>query len=263
MSDPHQTPTPGDGEQQGTTPAPPWGAAPPSPPAAPPWGATPPSPPAAPPQAQYGQPQYGQPQYGQQPAQYGQFTQSPAQAYQQGGWQEGWVPELGVQIGSAGARIGAKVIDVVIILTMMFVVAIVGTAVMLSTSDTDSFTTSFGGGLGTSNLLLGLVVGLVTLLIDFVYNVVLVAQFGATPGKLMLGLRIIPTNGTPIDTSVAFKRWSPILGLSLLGLVPFVAFFANLGRLGLVVANLVMILTDERRRDVFDRVADTYVVTVR
>lgn len=253
MSDPHQTPTPADGEQQGTTPAPPWGAAPPSPPPAPPWGATPPPAPSEP---QHGQPQYGQPQYG-------QFAQSPAQAYQQGGWQQGWVPELGVQIGSAGARIGAKVIDVVIIFTMMIVVAIGGTALMLSTSDADSFTTSFGGGVGTSNLVFGVVVGLVTLLIDVVYNVVLVARFGGTPGKLMLGLRIIPADGTPIDTSVAFKRWSPILALSLLALVPIVAFFANLGRLGLLVANLVMILTDERRRDVFDRVADTYVVTVR
>ena len=173
------------------------------------------------------------------------------------------MPELGVQIGSAGTRIGAKVIDVVIILAAYLVIAIAGTAVMLSTSDTDAFTTSFGGGLGGPDLLFGLVVGLIVLLVDFIYNVVLVARFGGTPGKLMLGLRIIPANGTPIGTAVAFKRWTPILGLSLLGLVPYVAFLANVGRFVLVVANLIMILTDERRRDVYDRVADTYVITVR
>jgi uncharacterized RDD family membrane protein YckC len=174
----------------------------------------------------------------------------------------GWVPELGVQIGSAGARIGAKVIDVVIIVLIQVVIGIVAAGVLLSTTDSSSFNSSFGMSLGT-NLGLTIVTGLVGLAIDFLYNVVLVARFGGTPGKLMLGLRIIPADGSPIDMSVAFKRWSPILALILLGLIPIVGLFASLARIGLLVANLVMILTDERRRDVFDRVGDTYVITVR
>jgi uncharacterized RDD family membrane protein YckC len=110
------------------------------------------------------------------------------------------------------------------------------------------------------------VIALVQLTVDFVYSVVMTATFGGTPGKRMLGLRVIRTDGSRIDLPRAFLRWSPSFGLAvagLLGNVPvliLVGLFAFVARFVLLIVNLVLVLSDDRRRDVFDRIAGTYVI---
>jgi uncharacterized RDD family membrane protein YckC len=163
-------------------------------------------------------------------------------------------------------RIGAKVIDVVIIVIVQFVVGIVvGLLVGAATISSGGLTTFSGetDPFGGINLTAAIVGGLVGLAIDFVYNVVFVARFGGQPGKLMLGLRVVTVDGAAPSMGVAFRRWTPILFLLVIGLVPIVSIFAGLLRLVLAVANLVMIFADDRRRDVFDHVAGTLVVTTR
>ena len=96
-----------------------------------------------------------------------------------------------------------------------------------------------------------------------IYNVVCTARFGGTPGKLIVGIKVIHQDGRPIDLRGAFIRFSPVLALIVLGMVPIVNFVVSFARLGLLLANLVLVLVDERRKDVFDRVASTYVVTSR
>lgn len=252
--------------------------APPPPPApAPPgaWQGPPPwpdqsRPPQPTPQWQQPTPQWQQPPA---PGQYDpRFAQPAAQPYVPGYVPEGWVPELGVRIAGAGTRIGAKAIDIVVYLVISVVLGIVTSLFLLSSGATVlTPTTEFGGDIGFG-VGAALAVAAITILVDFLYNVVCTAQFGGTPGKLMLGLRVIRTDGRAVDLGVAFRRWTPILVLLLLGSIPadglnpvvaVLGLFAAFARLGLLVANLVMVLTDERRRSVFDRVGGTYVITTR
>lgn len=212
-------------------------------------------PPGSPPPT--GPPPGGQPPGGPPPpgAWGPQYAQPAAQPYVGGYHGPDWIPEIGRQLGSAGTRIGAKAIDIVIIIAVQVAISLVAVAVssddLLSTSNSFSLTT---------NWLQAFVFGLLALFIDFLYNVVLVARSGGQPGKLMLGLRIVRTDGSDVDLRTASIRWSPILALSVLGFVPIAGIFASIGRFILLVVNLVLVLSDPRRQSVFDKVAGTYVV---
>lgn len=56
------------------------------------------------------------------------------------------------------------------------------------------------GGVGTGVMLIGF------FLIEWFYPLVLEAQFGATPGKRMMGLRVVLDNGTPLSWSASAVR---------------------------------------------------------
>jgi uncharacterized RDD family membrane protein YckC len=159
-------------------------------------------------------------------------------------------------------RIGAKVIDVLIILVIQLIIGVIAVALLGAGSafTLGELSGSTGASLGVS-VIATLVVTAVSIGIDFLYNVVMVARFGGQPGKLMLGLRIVTLDGQQPDNKVAFMRWAPILALLVVGAIPIIGGFATLARIVLMIANLVMILTDDRRRDVFDHVAGTLVVT--
>lgn len=102
----------------------------------------------------------------------------------------------------------------------------------------------------------GLFVGL--LLFGLVYEAGFVAWKGGTPGKLVLGLRVVEgaTLATPPSPGTAVMRWAPTLA----GNVPYVG---GLLAVAIVVLSLVWIFSDPGRRSVYDRVASTYVVRVR
>ena len=209
-------------------------------------------------------------QYPSGPAAPGQFPhspqtplQTPAQAYAQWAHVEGWVPELGVRIAPAGTRIGAKAIDIGLYLVIQIIAGVVIAAIWIASGAfDDSVSTSSNMFMTTgSDLLFSIAAGLVLLAIDLLYNVVCTARFGGTPGKLMVGIKVIHQDGRRIDLRGAFVRYSPVLGLAVLGMVPILNILASFARLGLLVANLVLVLVDDRRKDVFDRVASTYVIS--
>ncbi len=211
-------------------------------------------PPAAPPP--------GPPAPGQFPHSPQTPLQTPAQAYSQWGYVEGWVPELGVRIAPAGTRIGAKAIDIGLYLVIQIAAGVAITAVWIASDD--SVTTGSNMFMTTgSSLLFSIAAGLVLLAIDLLYNVGCTARFGGTPGKLMVGIKVIYQDGRRIDFRGAFVRYSPVLALAVLGMVPIVSILTSFARLGLLVANLVLVLVDDRRKDVFDRVASTYVISSR
>ena len=236
MSDPDQTPPVPDG---------------------PPSWTPPPAPPAPPSQVPPPPPLPGQMAA---PPGYGAAMQQPyAQPYAAHGFVDGYLPELGMTLGSKGKRIGAKAIDLLIVVVIQAVISgVIGVALFASNnaaSRTGDFGTGFAGNLAATAM-----VTLIVVVFDFLYSVVCTAQFGGTPGKLALGLRVVSQDGPPADLSIAFRRWSPSFALIVLGAVPIVGILAGLARIGLLVANLVMVLVDERRRDVFDHVGRTYVV---
>ncbi len=172
-----------------------------------------------------------------------------------------WDDRLESRIAEPGIRIGAKVIDTIFIVILQFIVSFI--AAMVFVSSGSSGFASDGGLMFGQNLALTVTVAIVGLVIDAVYNVVLVAAFGGQPGKLLLGLRIVTTDGAKVDAGIAFRRWSPMLLVLALSAIPLVSILGGLARLVLVVANLVMIFADDRRRDVFDHVGGTYVIATR
>jgi uncharacterized RDD family membrane protein YckC len=154
-----------------------------------------------------------------------------------------FMPPGGSPLADPWARVGARVIDAVI----GFVISVVLVAAFVDGNGaSDAFQSDADGGF----LLASIVAGVA-------YEVGFVGALGGTPGKLMLGLRVVTQESgtTPPGWDKAGLRYLP----SLVGLVPFIGWFASMA---VAVASLVWIFSDDRRRSVFDRVAATYVVKV-
>lgn len=93
------------------------------------------------------------------------------------------------------------------------------------------------------------------LLISVAYHALFVAAFSATPGKLMLGLRVIGKEGVRVSVGRAITRAVvPALFLIFDRLVP-----AGIGTLALMVGYL-MVAFDSQKRSLFDRIAGTRVI---
>ena len=139
------------------------------------------------------------------------------------------------QFGGVGIRIGASLLDVVISIVIAFVIAGGG-----------------GGGANTS-------VDVGTLLASLVFvgiQVVLIRQFGGTPGKLIVGLRITEADGrtTPPSWRHAAMRVIPI---AIITQIPLLGLLTSLT---ILVLCLVWVSSDAERRSPYDRIGDTRVV---
>lgn len=146
----------------------------------------------------------------------------------------------GHRLADPWPRIGARVIDTLIVFVPVF-------TILVATTDLDSAAdTNTSAGFLIASLLLGIA-----------YEVGFVAWKGGTPGKLLLGLRVIErdTGDIPPTTQVAFMRWLP----TLVGLVPLVGSVISL-LIGIM--SLIWLFSDPGRRTVYDRVANTAVVNV-
>ena len=146
------------------------------------------------------------------------------------------------RFGSLGIRLGAAVVDGII----GFVVVLILVGIFFGTSDGDGFEAQASGG---GALLIGVMF--------YVVYLWLVVQFGGTPGKLILGLRITEEDGqTPVGWRGAFMRSLP----GLLGNIPFIGILITLGA---AIASLFMINSDAERRSAYDRIGSTRVVHKR
>jgi uncharacterized RDD family membrane protein YckC len=98
-------------------------------------------------------------------------------------------------------RVGAQLLDIVFILPVIFL------SVAL-------------GGLGRGAYV---VLAVFMWLFNFGYYVYLVKRFGGTPGKLILGLRIVQLNGLPVSYQQASLRYIVFLFLSTCSFIALVA----------------------------------------
>ncbi|MEM9204325.1 MAG: RDD family protein [Actinomycetota bacterium] len=138
-----------------------------------------------------------------------------------------------------GIRLGAAVIDGII----GFIVVLILVGALFGTSDGNSFEATASGG---GALLIGV--------LFYVFYLWVVVQFGGTPGKLILGLRITDEDGvTPVGWRGAFMRSLP----GLLGNIPFLGVLITLGA---AIASLFMISNDPEHRSAYDRIGSTRVV---
>lgn len=148
----------------------------------------------------------------------------------------------GRMLATPGQRIGARLIDAVIVSGVLGALVV---ALFVSDDDFNQFT---GFNLGYT---------LVGLLLSLAYEVGFVIWKGGTPGKLVLGLRIIHQEDgrTPPDQQHALMRWVP----SLVGYLPILG---GLISLGIFILSLVWLFNDPNRQTVYDKVGKTYVVKV-
>jgi len=106
--------------------------------------------------------------------------------------------------------------------------------------------------------LIGLVV--VSIVLNFIYQVGFLRWRAATPGKLMLGLRVrLREQPGPLEWSTILRRWVSQFGPNLLSLVPFIGLIAGL----YPWVDGLWPLWDERRQALHDKFARTNVVRTR
>lgn len=109
----------------------------------------------------------------------------------------------------------------------------------------------FGGaGNAAAVMSLGFALLGITLLVDFAigfaYEVYFVASRGATPGKMILGLKIIRSDGSPLNAGQAVGRYFAYV---LDGFTLFIGF---------IIAGF-----DDQKRSLHDRICDTRVIHVQ
>ncbi|MBI2169624.1 MAG: RDD family protein [Actinobacteria bacterium] len=151
-------------------------------------------------------------------------------------------------LASIGQRIGARVLDTIIIFAATMVFVFIGAALFLGglgSGDSDAF------GAGVWFFILTGIVGLAG---GILYEALFVSAKGATPGKMMVGIRVaaIETAGNP-TFGKAFLRW----------LIPWVANL--LPYAGFLVSILVYLSATwgQNRRGWHDMVASTVVLRSR
>ena len=104
------------------------------------------------------------------------------------------------------------------------------------------------------------IITLINVALGFVYNVGFLMWKQATPGKLLLGLRVrLREQPGPMTIGTVLLRWTGQYGVGLLGLLPVA------GCLSIVYTLLDYLwpLWDDKRQAIHDKIAKTNVVRVR
>lgn len=98
------------------------------------------------------------------------------------------------------------------------------------------------------------------------YEILMVANRGATLGKMALGLKVVKDDGTtPADMNDAVRRMIIYIALGVFGALfaTSVGLSSLLGLVTIVVGlvSLVFLFTDDKRQAVWDKVANTMVIS--
>jgi uncharacterized RDD family membrane protein YckC len=88
--------------------------------------------------------------------------------------------------------------------------------------------------------------GLVGMLLGCAYEAIFVAQMGATPGKMALGMKVVRPDGSRVDIGRAVGR-----------------YFAKLLSMMILCIGYIMIGFDPEKRGLHDMICDTRVVRQR
>jgi uncharacterized RDD family membrane protein YckC len=180
---------------------------------------------------------------GQPPPPPGGF-QMPAQPYQYGAG----APQYGT-LATPGKRILGRVIDWLIILVVLVPLYILVIAAGSTSSNSTEFGASDGLALGGFFLFMA-----VAMLGPALYEIAFTAIKGATPGKMLVKVRVVrEQDGQIPGWGPAFMRWVP----SLVNLVPCLGSFLIIG---LWIWALVNLFNNEKRQTPFDLAAKTVVV---
>ncbi len=183
-------------------------------------------------------------------------------------------PPVGRAYGGFWERLIAWVVDVTLLLLVFMVMA---AGALLVVGGPGAFIDPASASAGFASL--GGLFGLFEILIVGAYHVFFVAAAGATPGKAVLGLKVVRADGTPVGAGHAFLRFAGyflelIPGGILAGVVGglmtlSMAFFLSQPLLGLAFGTIASFLTvlgylwiafDPRKQAWHDKLAGTVVV---
>ncbi len=148
------------------------------------------------------------------------------------------VPSGSIEYAGFGIRFLAWLIDSLVLLFLSFIIGLIFGFVVafiftLFGLNNDLLINSIGN-------LLGFVVGLLY------FTLFWSSKFQGTPGKILLGLKVVDANGNRINYSTAVIRYlSTILSSLLLGI------------------GYLMIIFDDKKQALHDKLASTYVVKVK
>lgn len=172
------------------------------------------------------------------------------------------LPGIGT-LADPGLRLVARLIDIVILGCVSYALnsligifaadrAIAGISTNGLNGVVDAFST-FG--------VMMIVSAVVAVALGMAFEVGCTMHFGATPGKLMFGFRVVDEHGkTPLTWQPAIVRWVLFGMLILVARMPIVGFIGALGLLVLSILGLVLILTSPKRQAPWDVLAKTYVI---
>jgi uncharacterized RDD family membrane protein YckC len=147
-------------------------------------------------------------------------------------------------------RIGARIIDGIAWFIIGAVISIpIGVGAVFSGSGDVSYAATA-------------IAGILSTLAVAAYEIAFVGTQGATPGKMVLGLKVTREDGSPPDMRDAAMRMAHYIGLGVLvAITGPLGFLFQLILFVIVIASLVFLFTDSRRQTVWDRIAKTLVVT--
>ncbi len=133
-------------------------------------------------------------------------------------------------------RVGAKIIDVIILYALGFVVALLGGLFIASSP-------SSGGPFSTRFIAGNIFIAMMSWVIQIAYPVYFLGKYSATLGKMACGLKVVRPDGEKISYARACGR----------------AFAEGLSSLTLGIG-YIMVVLDEEKRSLHDRVCDTRVI---
>jgi uncharacterized RDD family membrane protein YckC len=153
---------------------------------------------------------------------------------------------MGAGDGPAGATLAEPWKRIVALFLDWLLLGIVGTVIAVSFGVGSVLTaTEFDSNRLTA--------GVVSTAVAYLYYALLIGRTGQTLAGMLLGVKVVRSDGSAVTQDVAFKReaWH------LLAVVPWLG---GLAQLGLVIWGLVTLFTDPMRQTPWDRFADTVVV---
>jgi len=104
------------------------------------------------------------------------------------------------------------------------------------------------------------IIGAINLALGFAYHVGFLMWKQATPGKLIVGLRVrLRETPGPMPIGTVLLRWLGQFGIGIIGLVPFVGGITGIYSL----LDYLWPLWDDKKQAIHDKIAKTNVVKVR
>ena len=173
----------------------------------------------------------------------------------------------GVPLSGWWWRVLAVTIDSVILSAIMVAIAFPWISDVISTYGDwlDEALNSSSGSVDTRQLQEDiarplLIIGVINIALGFVYNVGFLMWKQATPGKLVVGLRVrLRETPGPMPLGTVLLRWVGQYAVGILGLVPFVGSIGGLYS----ILNYLWPLWDSKKQALHDKVAKTNVVRIR
>jgi len=146
-------------------------------------------------------------------------------------------------------RLLARIIDVVIVWILSLIVLI---------------PIGIGAGVTNSNIGIGayLIGQIIVVALVVGYEIFLVGTRGQTVGKMLLGLKIVTRDGTPVDYNVAIKRHMPSIVGRAVYIIPIIGWLIGpLILLGVAIANTAMVF--QNNESLYDKLGNTMVISTK